>query len=276
MSFFKRKDKSLIPPVASEQAIGRAPSPAAGGSAGNRLVRPSATSTYNASRDGDSYQAPSYRSAPSYSPSIQSSTTTVVPPPAPTPSYSRSNPVGDMYSRGEGNIDQDRSALFAGYNPEKAAGGNRFAAGGSLGNEPAPGEENDEDVEGIKTQTRFVKQESVNSTRNALRLAREAEETARNTMLKLGDQSGAFPGHSTSISRVNDDTNQRNLRTPSGILTWPRVIHNERTIARTSSSSLTAPSSAPSSPSTRILSAVRRSRSSNNALKTIVRSANVR
>lgn len=37
---------------------------------------------------------------------------------------------------------------------------------------------------------RFTKQESVNSTRNALRLAREAEETARNTLGRLGDQSG--------------------------------------------------------------------------------------
>jgi hypothetical protein len=37
---------------------------------------------------------------------------------------------------------------------------------------------------------RFTKQESLSSTRNALRIAREAEETATNTMLRLGDQSG--------------------------------------------------------------------------------------
>jgi len=55
--------------------------------------------------------------------------------------------------------------------------------------EPAPGEENEEDVEGIKKQTKFVKQDSVNSTRNALRIAREAEETARNTINRLGSQS---------------------------------------------------------------------------------------
>jgi hypothetical protein len=55
--------------------------------------------------------------------------------------------------------------------------------------EPVPGEETEEDVEGIKQQIRATKQESVNSTRNALRLAREAEETARGTLLKLGDQS---------------------------------------------------------------------------------------
>jgi len=34
-----------------------------------------------------------------------------------------------------------------------------------------------------------VKQDSVNSTRNALRIAREAEETARNALTRLGDQS---------------------------------------------------------------------------------------
>ena len=70
---------------------------------------------------------------------------------------------------------------------------NRFTASdrGPELREPAPGEENEEDVEGIKQQIRATKQESVNSTRNALRLAREAEETARGTLLKLGDQSGA-------------------------------------------------------------------------------------
>ena len=36
---------------------------------------------------------------------------------------------------------------------------------------------------------RFTKQESLSSTRNALRIAREAEETATNTMFKLSDQS---------------------------------------------------------------------------------------
>jgi len=83
-----------------------------------------------------------------------------------------------------------RAQLFAGYNPENA-GKNRFTANdrGPELREPAPGEEDDEDVEGIKQQIRTTKQESVNSTRNALRLAREAEETARGTLLKLGDQS---------------------------------------------------------------------------------------
>lgn len=54
----------------------------------------------------------------------------------------------------------------------------------------------EEEVEAIKQQMRMTKQESLASTRNALRAAREAEETARNTLTKLGDQSGGFlPGH---------------------------------------------------------------------------------
>jgi len=84
--------------------------------------------------------------------------------------------------------------LFSGYNPEKAGSGRFFdgpgASGGPAGRPPpAEGEETEEDVEAIKKDTRWVKQESVNSTRNALRLAREAEETGRTTLSRLGDQS---------------------------------------------------------------------------------------
>lgn len=122
------------------------------------------SSTYVASRDGDPYSAP--YSAPS-SRSVSTAPTTSAP-------------------------DPNRNELFSGYNAEKAGSGGRFFDGPPLPKEPVPGEEDDEDVEGIKQQTRFVKQESVNSTRNALRLAREAEETARNTLTRLGDQSGSL------------------------------------------------------------------------------------
>lgn len=47
----------------------------------------------------------------------------------------------------------------------------------------------DEEVEGIKNQIRYTKQESVASTRNTLRMAREAEESGKNTMGMLGSQS---------------------------------------------------------------------------------------
>lgn len=53
-------------------------------------------------------------------------------------------------------------------------------------------DEEEEEVEGIKQQLRFVKQESLASSRNAVRIAREAEETARATLDKLGDQSGEY------------------------------------------------------------------------------------
>ncbi|CCG82828.1 SNARE sec9 [Taphrina deformans PYCC 5710] len=50
-------------------------------------------------------------------------------------------------------------------------------------------EEEDEDVEGIKQEIRFVKQETLGSVRNALRMANEAEESGRSTLTKLGQQS---------------------------------------------------------------------------------------
>lgn len=49
-------------------------------------------------------------------------------------------------------------------------------------------EEEEEDVEAVKQQIRFTKQESVSSTRNALRVAAQAEETGRNTLSRLGAQ----------------------------------------------------------------------------------------
>ncbi|KIP11981.1 hypothetical protein PHLGIDRAFT_114040 [Phlebiopsis gigantea 11061_1 CR5-6] len=170
MSFFKRKEKNLIPPIA-DPVSARGPSPGAPPS-----YRSNA-STYVPSRDGDLYN------------------TSTPPPPPPSNSqgggYNRQNAVGDVYSRGQRDLNQDRAALFSGYNAEKAGSGRFFndSPGAPRGEEPAQGEENEEDVEGIKQQLRFTKQESVNSTRNALRLAREAEETARNTLGKLGTQS---------------------------------------------------------------------------------------
>lgn len=161
MSFFRRKEQNLIPPSEPQQ---RGPAPP-------RSPAPSyktSASTYVPSRDGDLYgnDKNSYNQQPTSG--------------------------GYNQSRG-GAPDPTRSELFSGYNSERA-GPNRFTTSerGPELREPAPGEENEEDVEGIKQQIRATKQESVNSTRNALRLAREAEDTARGTLLKLGDQSGTF------------------------------------------------------------------------------------
>ncbi|KAG1881693.1 uncharacterized protein F5891DRAFT_1147353 [Suillus fuscotomentosus] len=171
MSFFKRKEKNLIPPVQSAVSTSdgsRGPSR----STSSLPSYKSTASTYVASRDGpDPYNAMSTRT--------QSQN-----------SYDNY----DTYSATAGKTpdvegDRNRNELFAGFKPQGKTGSGRYFDGPALGKEPSPGEENDEDVEGIKQQTRFMKQESVNSTRNALRLAREAEETAGNTIGRLGDQS---------------------------------------------------------------------------------------
>ncbi|CAL1695904.1 unnamed protein product [Somion occarium] len=174
MSFFKRKDKPLIPPVASETA--RDELFASRGNSSSPRPPPSyrsSATTYVASRDGDLYgvEKPSTPSPSAYS-----------------DRYTRKDAVGDVYSRGQGNLDQDRNELFGGYKPQ-AGSGRFFDSAPGQGGPPPAGEETEEDVEGIKQQLRFTKQESVNSTRNALRLAREAEETARGTLGRLGDQS---------------------------------------------------------------------------------------
>ena len=164
MPLFKRKDQNLIPE----------PTPTGADNVIPRSGYKSHAATYVPSRDGD-YNFPGNRSTP-----VSTADNANVL----RDRYSRSNGVGDVYSRGEANLDSDRGALFAGYNPQKGQS-NRFVEGPQ-----DSGEGNDEDVEGIKAQTRFLKQDSVNTTRNALRMAREAEETARNTLTKLGDQSG--------------------------------------------------------------------------------------
>jgi hypothetical protein len=169
MPLFKRKDPYAIPPVAGGGAISPT-SHSNTNSQPSRSPHRSNAATYNASRDGDPYNYPS-----NYSNYSNSSNTLVSPPPPGTENelrdkYSRSRGVGDVYSRGGGELDKDRNELFAGYNPNKAGSG-RFFDGPQAGAEPTPGEENDEDIEGIKKQTRFVKQESV---------------------LRLGDQSGMY------------------------------------------------------------------------------------
>lgn len=93
----------------------------------------------------------------------------------------------------------DRAELFSGAPPQRPQASSSRSYnngspsedryGGNGGQEQAVDEE-EEEVEGIKQQLRFTKQESLASTRNALRIAQEAEETSRATLDKLGDQSG--------------------------------------------------------------------------------------
>lgn len=117
------------------------------------------------------------------------------PSPAPSgPSQQRRPNASDPYSRGGADVDADRAALFAGRNPDapKRLGqdGTRFKSEAEWDQQREEGGNEEEDVEAIKSSIRQTKQESLASTRNALRIAREAEETGMNTLLKLGDQSG--------------------------------------------------------------------------------------
>ncbi|KAG9028206.1 Protein transport protein S9 plasma membrane t-SNARE [Tulasnella sp. JGI-2019a] len=199
MSFFRRKDRNEIPlPPSRDQSqpnvLRKDPGP---GPTGPPSYRSNASS-YN------QQQTPLYRPSPSSNNSYGDQK---------DPNAYDNNgggggyvsrntaPIGDPYSRGFGNVEADRNELFSGYNADRAAAGgggrNRFddrpggPGGASRWQDRQPGnqEEEEEDVESIKKDTRALKTDSVNSTRNALRLAREAEETARNTLLKLGDQS---------------------------------------------------------------------------------------
>ncbi len=108
---------------------------------------------------------------------------------------------------GEAQATEQRSELLSGYKPQQQQAERKY---GYAGRDQEEDFDEDEEVEGIKQQMTGVKQESLASTRwvtqrsgsavlclttsvsfrNALRIAREAEDTARGTIGKLADQSG--------------------------------------------------------------------------------------
>ncbi|GAA5924922.1 hypothetical protein JCM3775_006318 [Rhodotorula graminis] len=126
------------------------------------------------------------------------------PPPPPSIEPTGVKSKGSFFGRGKDKAKEQelRNELFAGA-PPPGQGPRSFAAQGAGGaynpyddqdqqggqQEQQFENEEDQEVEGIKQQTRFIKQESLASTRNAVRIAREAEETARATLDKLGEQS---------------------------------------------------------------------------------------
>lgn len=101
--------------------------------------------------------------------------------------YNRSGGPNDAYSRGVRDLDQDRANLFAGATVPAARSSGRSPAGAGGGQVQ---DEDEEDLEAIQTKTKDLKQQSVMSMREGLRMMREAEETGKNTLLKLGTQSG--------------------------------------------------------------------------------------
>ncbi|GAA5988584.1 hypothetical protein JCM11641_004610 [Rhodosporidiobolus odoratus] len=194
---------------------------------GNKPGR-SGSSNYAPSVGGSSIQsaAPSYRTAPGYVPPSQGGSgygqqshyARPGPPPGqygqqggygagqqppqqqlrPPAEPAGGKAKGSWFGRGKEKEQEQRSELFSGAPPP---GQGQYGGGGYQPHMQGPDggygsqqkqtfeNEEDEEVEGIKQQMRFVKQESLASTRNAVRIAREAEETARATLDKLGDQS---------------------------------------------------------------------------------------
>jgi hypothetical protein len=78
--------------------------------------------------------------------------------------------------------------------------------------------------EAIKQQIRFTKQESLSTTRNAIRTAREAEETASNTLNRLGEQTGGYFARALAFA---DAWLQTAWPTPNYRLIRPRATTRE-------------------------------------------------
>ncbi|KAG4303735.1 hypothetical protein PCK1_000253 [Pneumocystis canis] len=108
----------------------------------------------------------------------------------------------DRFQRSSDNIyEQSRNQLFEtpppkydqhAYTDEYKSDFNKsYAPYTSQGYAPYNDEgSSEEDVEAIKQEMRFIKQESLSSVQNALRTAIQAEETGKHTLEKLGVQSG--------------------------------------------------------------------------------------
>ena len=183
MPLFKRKDKSVIPPVAPAPGYDGGPvslssTPAQPGAAARQQLFGSKT--------------PSSTGPPAvidpYANSRGASSLSRAP-----PSYT-STP-GDPYGDAKGASERDQ--LFSGFTPKEDVPKTRKY--GYEGRENEDDFDEDEEIEGIKQEMRDVKQESLAGTRNALRIAREAEDTARGTLAKLADQSGESPGCFKSV-----------------------------------------------------------------------------
>lgn len=174
MSFFRRKDKNVIPPVAP--APGYDPAPV---SISNTPVQPGAA----ARQQLFGTKVPAPTGAPAVQDPYANSRGKLGLNRAP-PSYT-STP-GDPYGDAKGGSERDQ--LFGGFTPKEPE--QKAREYGYEGRENEDDFDEDEEIEGIKHQMRDVKQESLAGTRNALRIAQEAEDTARGTLAKLADQSG--------------------------------------------------------------------------------------
>ncbi|KAK4052912.1 Protein transport protein S9 plasma membrane t-SNARE [Microbotryomycetes sp. JL221] len=202
MGLFSKKKSEVIPEVTSSShqarplmTSGRPQSPAPSTAAPS--YRSTAPSYQGPSQGGQGYGQSNYYGRPDSQRVAQHQPDAMAPPPA-----ARSK--GWFGTGGRGDDDKARNELLGGANmthqQQQQQQGSSYGTRNNYGDQPhhrygdnqdqEAGElDEDEEVEGIKQQMRFVKQESLASTRNAVRIAREAEETARATLDKLGEQS---------------------------------------------------------------------------------------
>lgn len=87
------------------------------------------------------------------------------------------------YSEGEAGMAQG-----GGYGGGYGGGSNEYSTAMYQERQLTAEEEEEEEIQAIKQEMRFVKQGDVSSTRNALRVAAQAEESGRETLARLGAQ----------------------------------------------------------------------------------------
>ena len=97
-----------------------------------------------------------------------------------------------------------------GYNPDEdaaAAPGVDQSYGAYGDRQLTAEEEEEEDIQASKQEIRFMKQQDVSSTRNALAIAAQAEESGRNTLARLGAQGERMHNTDRNLDIGNNHVN---------------------------------------------------------------------
>lgn len=148
--------------------------------------------------------------------------------------------------------DAYREALFSGMQQQTQVP--RARQYGYEGRDKEEDFDEDDEIEGIRQGMRETKMDSLASTRNALRLAREAEENAHGTIARLADQSGESESKKSELRHSRPSVanfHQSHSQILSVTSTLPRPTHSAQRTRQQSSRSSTAPSSVQRSCGTR-------------------------
>ncbi|KAK6523508.1 Protein transport protein S9 plasma membrane t-SNARE [Arthrobotrys megalospora] len=204
MGWFSKKEKVASPDTAPSNPYAQAPPPAYdSGSAPSAAYDNKSANLYGGAKEpsgygGNPYGGAKESSGDSYGASVYGSNSK---PSGGANPYggNNSNPYGGNNSNpygGSGGGGQDDSS-YSGKGSYGYGSGGYSAASGYDSKDPystgqskqmTAEEEEEEDADALKSQIRFTKQESVASTRNALRAAARAEEVGRDTLVRLGEQ----------------------------------------------------------------------------------------